>query len=130
MRSRPGSAPTPSRNGRSDRRRPVRVARLVPESTVEQRRSVAHADRERTGFVASPASASPYGAPEMRPRAAFQADEAAAGSGMRSEPPPSEPCATGTSPGSDGRAEPPDEPPGVRERSHGFRHAPPGPRIR
>ena len=43
---------------------------------------------------------------------------------MRTEPPPSEPCASGSTPAATAAAAPPDEPPGVREVSHGLRHAP------
>ncbi len=35
------------------------------------------------------------------------------------DPPPSEPCATGTSPAATAAAAPPDEPPAIRVRSHG-----------
>ncbi len=43
---------------------------------------------------------------------------------MRSEPPPSLPCAIGTSPAATAAAEPPEDPPGVRSRSHGLRVGP------
>ena len=43
---------------------------------------------------------------------------------MRIEPPPSEPCASGSTPAATAAAAPPDEPPGVRDVSHGLRHAP------
>ena len=43
---------------------------------------------------------------------------------MRTEPPPSEPCASGSTPAATAAAAPPDEPPGVRVVSHGLRHAP------
>ena len=39
---------------------------------------------------------------------------------MRSEPPPSLPCATGSMPAATAAAEPPEEPPGVRSRSQGL----------
>ena len=35
------------------------------------------------------------------------------------EPPPSEPCATGTSPAATAAAAPPEEPPAIRVRSQG-----------
>ena len=44
--------------------------------------------------------------------------------GMRIEPPPSEPVASGTSPAARAAADPPDEPPGVRSVSHGLRVMP------
>ena len=40
--------------------------------------------------------------------------------GIRIEPIPSLPCATGTRPAATAAAEPPDDPPGVRLRSHGL----------
>jgi hypothetical protein len=43
---------------------------------------------------------------------------------MRIEPPPSEPCASGSAPHATAAPAPPDDPPGVREVSHGLRHAP------
>lgn len=45
--------------------------------------------------------------------------------GMRIEPPPSLPWAPGTMPAATAAPEPPDEPPGVREVSHGLRVGPP-----
>src|SRR5713226_5038901 len=40
--------------------------------------------------------------------------------GCRTEPPVSEPSATGTIPAATAAAEPPEEPPGTRDVSHGF----------
>ena len=39
--------------------------------------------------------------------------------GIRIEPPPSEPCATGTRPAATAAAAPPLDPPAIREVSHG-----------
>ena len=44
--------------------------------------------------------------------------------GMRIEPPPSPPCASGPSPAAIWAAAPPLDPPGVRSRFHGFRVIP------
>jgi len=44
--------------------------------------------------------------------------------GMRIDPPPSDPVASGTIPEAMAAALPPDEPPGVWSRFHGFRVAP------
>src|SRR5437588_12023331 len=44
--------------------------------------------------------------------------------GMRIEPAPSEPSASGPSPAATAAAPPPVDPPGVRVRSHGFRDSP------
>ena len=43
---------------------------------------------------------------------------------MRTEPPASEPSASGTQPATTAAAEPPDEPPGVRSGFHGLRVMP------
>jgi len=40
--------------------------------------------------------------------------------GIRMEPPPSDPVASGTIPAATAAAEPPDDPPGVCSRFHGF----------
>ena len=47
-----------------------------------------------------------------------------AAAGMRTEPSPSVPCASGTIADATAAADPPDEPPGVRRRSHGLRAIP------
>ena len=39
---------------------------------------------------------------------------------MRIDPPPSLACANGTIPAATAAADPPDDPPGVRDRSHGL----------
>ena len=44
--------------------------------------------------------------------------------GMRIEPPPSDAVAAATRPAATAAAEPPDEPPGVRDGSHGLRVIP------
>ena len=44
---------------------------------------------------------------------------------MRTEPPPSLPCAAGTMPAATAAPAPPEEPPGVRSGSQGLRVGPP-----
>src|SRR5512139_3026365 len=44
--------------------------------------------------------------------------------GMRIDPPPSDPVASGTSPAATAAAEPPDDPPGERASDHGLRVEP------
>src|SRR3954468_23991859 len=82
---------------------------------------------------------------ETRPRLGFRPTSPQQAAGIRSEPPPSLPCASGTIPeapaaaeapagapggrgaptrGAPPAAEPPDEPPGVRVGSHGLRVGP------
>src|ERR1700716_2035454 len=60
------------------------------------------------------------GATEMRPRLGFRPTRPQQLAGMRIEPPPSLPCATGTIPVATATAEPPLEPPVVREGSRGL----------
>ena len=63
----------------------------------------------------------------MRPRAGFSPTSPQQAAGIRIEPPPSLPWATGTRPAATAAAAPPEEPPGVRSRSQGLRV---GPKIR
>jgi hypothetical protein len=64
------------------------------------------------------------GAGEMRPREGFRPTSPQQAAGIRTEPPPSLPCATGTSPAATAAAAPPEDPPGVRSRSQGLRVGP------
>src|SRR5262245_42650820 len=64
------------------------------------------------------------GAGEILPRDGFSPTRPQQEAGMRTEPPPSVPCAAGASPAATAAAAPPLEPPGVRSRSHGLRQAP------
>ena len=64
------------------------------------------------------------GAGEILPRLGFSPTSPQHAAGMRIEPPPSLPWATGTMPAATAAAAPPDEPPGVRCRSHGLRVGP------
>src|SRR5215217_5089331 len=60
----------------------------------------------------------------MRPRVGLMPNSPQHDAGMRIEPPPSEPCASGSTPAATCAAAPPLEPPGVRSRFHGLRQAP------
>src|SRR6266542_4820093 len=60
----------------------------------------------------------------MRPYVGFNPITPHSAAGCRTEPPVSEPNATGTIPAATAAAEPPDEPPGTREMSQGFRTGP------
>ena len=77
--------------------------------------------RLSTPLVASAAPSTPYGPGETRPREGLRPTRPQAAAGMRSEPPPSLPWATGTIPAATAAAAPPLEPPAVRLRSHGLR---------
>ena len=71
--------------------------------------------------VARP-TGSPYiGAELTRPRLGFRPTRPQQPAGIRIEPPPSEPCASGTSPAATAAPAPPLEPPAVRVRSQGVR---------
>ena len=72
----------------------------------------------------SPITPGPYGAGETRPRDGLIPNSPQHEAGLRIEPPPSLPCATGASPAATAAAAPPLEPPGVRVVSHGLRQAP------
>src|SRR5438477_12553402 len=72
----------------------------------------------------SPITPGPYGAGETRPRDGLSPKRPQHEDGMRIEPPPSLPCATGASPAATAAAAPPLEPPGVRDGSQGFRQLP------
>ena len=72
----------------------------------------------------SPSEPEPYGAGETRPRDGLSPKRLQHDAGMRIEPPPSLPCATGASPPATAAAAPPLEPPGVRDASHGLRQSP------
>ena len=66
----------------------------------------------------------PGSAVGTRPSDGFSPDSAVADDGMRIDPPPSDPVASGTIPDASAADVPPDEPPGVRSRSHGLRVMP------
>ncbi len=75
----------------------------------------------RVSMPSMPSAESPSsGAGEMRPRAGLSPTSPQQAAGIRIEPPPSVPCATGTMPAATAAAEPPDEPPGVRPASQGL----------
>ena len=65
---------------------------------------------------------SPYvGAALILPRLGLSPTRPQQLAGIRIEPPPSDPCATGTSPAATAAPAPPLEPPAIRSRSHGVR---------
>src|SRR2546423_15132371 len=61
---------------------------------------------------------------DTRPRVGLRPKSPQHDAGMRIEPPPSLPCASETIPEATAAALPPDDPPGVREVSHGLRVGP------
>ena len=66
----------------------------------------------------------PLGAVVTRPRCGFDPNRPQHAAGIRIEPPPSPPIATGTMPAATATAEPPLEPPGERVASQGLRVSP------
>ena len=60
----------------------------------------------------------------MRPKLGFNPTMPQKEAGMRTEPPMSEPSASGTEPLATAAPEPPEEPPGVRDLSQGLRVMP------
>ena len=75
--------------------------------------------------MAIPRQASPMSGPRgVRPRVGLSPKTPQQEAGMRMEPPPSLPWAMGTRRAATAAPDPPLDPPGVRERSHGFRDGP------
>src|SRR3954454_3716324 len=64
------------------------------------------------------------GASDTRPRLGFRPTSPQQEAGILIEPPPSLACAIGTMPAAVAEALPPEEPPGVRDVSHGLRQGP------
>jgi len=59
-----------------------------------------------------------------RPRLGFIPERPQQAEGIRMEPPPSEPVASGTMPAARAAADPPDDPPGPLDGSNGFMEGP------
>ncbi len=81
--------------------------------------------RVSTPSVGRPIAPSVHsGAHDTRPRVGFRPTRPQHEAGMRIEPPPSLPCASETMPDATAAPLPPDDPPGVRDVSHGLRVGP------
>ena len=79
----------------------------------------------RVSMPSQTSSPSPSsGASEIRPRLGFSPTRPQQAAGIRIEPPPSLPWATGSRPAATAAAAPPEDPPGVRSRSQGLRVGP------
>src|SRR5256714_9188395 len=74
--------------------------------------------------VRRPSDRETKGAGETRPREGLRPTSPQQDAGMRIDPPPSLPCATGQRPAASAAPAPPLEPPGVRSVSHGLRQSP------
>src|SRR5476649_2926863 len=87
--------------------------------------ALSRTERVRTWLMARLPQLSPMNGPDgLRARVGFRPNSPHADAGIRIEPPPSLPCAIGTTRLATATAEPPDEPPDVRVASHGFRVVP------
>ena len=75
-------------------------------------------------LVPSPVTSPPNGALLIRPRLGLIPNRPFMLAGMRIDPPPSLPCANGTSPAATATAAPPLEPPASRDGSQGQRAGP------
>ena len=104
--------------GRRFLRCPERVTHRTAGHHVEHRRGVADGSRE--GSVGGQADRVAVHRRSGDPTPCrLQPDDPATAAGIRIDPPPSEPCASGTSPADTADAEPPLEPPAISEVSHG-----------
>src|SRR3954447_4123394 len=70
--------------------------------------------------VPRPSEPETYGAGDTRPRDGLMPTSPQHDAGLRIEPPPSLPCATGRGPAATAGAAPPHDPPRARVTSHGF----------
>src|SRR5262245_49595882 len=87
--------------------------------------ALSRTERVSTWLTARLPQPSPASGPEgLRARVGFKPNRPQHEAGMRIEPPPSLPCAIGTTRAATTTAAPPDDPPGVRSRSHGLRVTP------
>ena len=87
--------------------------------------ALSRTDLDRKPSMAIPPQPSPEAGPSgKRARVALKPKSPQLEAGIRTEPPPSDPCAIGTIPAATAAPDPPEDPPAVREVSHGFRVGP------
>src|SRR6185312_693119 len=123
-RSLPGSRSTASMKGADGEGAQYGSPVSYPESRSSPS-ALSRTVRVSTPSVAKPdTSSARCGPQDTRPREGFSPTSPRHDAGMRIEPPPSLPCAIDTMPAATPAALPPDEPPGVREVSHGLRAGP------
>src|ERR1700745_638612 len=124
MRSRPGSAPTSSRNGRAGGGAQYGSPTAAPDVTSSSA-ALSRTERVSACSAAPPAATSPYSGPSgLRARVGLRANRPHRDAGERNEPPRSLPCATGTMPDATAAAEPPLDPLVERPVFHGLRVGP------
>jgi hypothetical protein len=87
--------------------------------------ALSRTERARTCSTAKPRQDSPMSGPVgVRPRVGLRPKRPQAEAGIRIEPPPSPPLASGTRRAATAAPEPPEDPPGVRDGSQGLRAGP------
>src|SRR5271163_5269233 len=87
--------------------------------------ALSRTERDRTWWTDRPPQPSPTRGPEgVRARVGYRPKSPQQEAGMRIEPPPSLPCASGAIPVATAAAAPPEDPPAVSERFQGLRVAP------
>ena len=124
IRSRPGSRPTSSRKGRAGSGAAYGAPASGP-AVASRIAALSRTERQTTCSTTAPCQISPKSGPVgSRPRVGFMPKSPQQEAGIRIEPPPSPPVATGVIPHATAAAEPPLEPPAVRVRSHGLRVGP------
>src|SRR5215468_3674162 len=124
MRSRPGSAPTSSRNGRAGGGAQYGSPRSGPD-VASSSAALSLTVRVSACSAAAPAATSPYSGPSgLRARVGLSANNPHAEAGYRSEPPRSLPWANGTIPDATAAADPPLDPLVERSTSQGLRVGP------
>src|SRR5215468_11894983 len=110
MRSRPGSAPTSSRNGRAGGGAQYGSPTSGPD-VASSSAALSRTERVSACSAAPPPATSPYSGPSgLRARVGLSANRPQADAGYRREPPRSLPCANGTMPDATAAAEPPLDP--------------------
>ncbi len=123
-----GCAVTSSTNGRVCGRAAYGSPGIIP-AIASSISAASRTVRAIGPFVESPAHPSPAAGDDViRPRDGLIPTSPQHAAGIRTEPPPSLPCATGCIPAATADADPPLEPPAVCSRFHGFRaggHSPP-----
>src|SRR5258706_10975215 len=124
MRSRPGTAPTSSTNGRAFAG--AAYGSPTPGTPVAGRSAaLSRTEIDTTCSAMTPAGDSPsFGPMGFRPRVGFSPKIPQAAAGIRIEPPASLACATGTNRAATAAAAPPLEPPVECARFQGFLQGP------
>jgi hypothetical protein len=111
--------PLPGRDGNGQTR-----GHLARDRDPQRAREWWRRDPVRDPVVPETARSSQPPSSASAPRVGFSPTRPQAAAGIRIDPPPSAAVAIGASPAATAAAEPPEEPPGVRDGSHGLRVIP------